>query len=296
MEIIIEIGTDEQKEKIKGELLEIQRILKFEKLENLIKKIIIPKNFDKTIKDISQEKEYKSFRKELDQYAMGKLVWENGSAILVFQNLIFTENFDTQVRYVLYFHEVYHAISHYLMPIKNYTDLRTKELIQRMNILFDEYFANRHALAISNKAFESKTDRFKKFIDQSRCFANSFMKGKLFYKKIRKGIIKFKCHLIPISELINTISPLIESVSLDLVYFMSYYDNFDYLSKYFNKLKRSKFYNKRTEKLIQYFREKYKKNDLNLIDGAEIMENYLLNFGIRFENQSEGLYCHVYFI
>ena len=296
MEIIIEIGTEEQKKKIRKELLEIERILNIKKFDNLIKKIIIPKNFDKTIRSISKDKEYKSFRKEMDQYAMAKLVWENGSAVLVFQNLIFTENFDTQVRYIFYFHEVYHAISYYLMPKKNYVDLRIKELIQLMNILFDEYFANRHALAIAGKAFESKTDRFTKFIDGSRHFANSFMNENLFYKKIRKTIIKFKCHLIPISVLIRTISPLIRSASLDLIYFMSYYDNFDYLAKYFNRLKKSRFYNMKTEKLLQYFREKYKKNDLNVEDGIEVMENYVLNFGIRFEDRSEGLYCHVWFI
>ena len=296
MEIIIEIGTEEQKKKIRKELLEIERILNIKKFDNLIKKIIIAKNFDKTIRNISKDKEYKSFRKEMDQYAMAKLVWENGSAVLVFQNLIFTENFDTQVRYVLYFHEVYHAINYYLMPKKNYVDLRIKELIQLMNILFDEYSANRHALAIAGKAFESKTDRFTKFIDGSRHFANAFMNENLFYKKIQKTIIKFKCHLIPISVLIRTISPLIRSASLDLIYFMSYYDNFDYLAKYFNRLKKSRFYNMKTEKLLQYFREKYKKNDLDLEDGIEIMEDYVLNFGIRFEDRSEGLYYYVWFI
>jgi len=296
MEIIIEIGTEEQKKKIRKELLEVERILKIKKFDNLIRKIIIPNNFDKTIRNISKDKKYKSFRKGMDQYAMGKSIWENASAVLVFQNLIFTEIFDTQIRYVFYFHEVHHAISHYLMPVTNYANLRIKELMQLMNILFDEYFANRYGLAIANKAFESKTDRFKQFIDGSKHFANSFMNENVFYKKIRKTIIKSKCHLIPISELIRTISPLVRSASLDLVYFTSYYDNFDYLAKCFNRLKKSRFYNMKTERLLQYFREKYKKNDLNLMDGIEVMENYLLNFGIRFEDRSEGLCCHVRFI
>ena len=44
---------------------------------------------------------------------------------------------------------------------------------------------------------------------------------------------------------------------------------------------------------MDYFKNKYEKKENDLSDGIELIRDYLINFGVRFEDRSEGGYIYV---
>ena len=103
MKIIVEIGTDEQKELIKEEIYYILSEYKEEAFE-----IVIPENFDEHIQNKLSDYRFQSYRSSLNQLVMGKLIGENH---LVFNPILYTEFFNATIRTTYFLHEYHHIIN-----------------------------------------------------------------------------------------------------------------------------------------------------------------------------------------
>lgn len=297
MHKIVQIGTKRQKELIKNELTFFEKFLEVNKLDYLIYKIIIPKDFDDTVQRLTGNKHFKSVRREVGQIVMGKTIKKDEQFILVFPRYIFSEDFDNQIRFIYYLHELNHTIIKIQSPKKSNVDLRINELLNSLIFLYDEYYVNRKAIEVTNTLFESKSELFLKHIkEMPKSYIENLAKKGFYYRKIKRDILKFKLWLLSIDELISHIQPLIKSFSLYLLYFFSYYDNFESLIEFPRKLNSCKFYNNKTKELINYFRTKYRNDEFDLENDVNLIENYLFNFGLKLENTKEGLYYHVHFL
>lgn len=113
MEVIIEVGTDEQKILIAKELELLGMIIgNFNPPLNLTR-FIIPDDFDGKVKEIENISRYQSKRglERNEVTALAKISPDgNGYAILV-SPLLYTTFFDTQIRYFIFLHELSHIIN-----------------------------------------------------------------------------------------------------------------------------------------------------------------------------------------
>src|SRR5947207_2838236 len=106
VEIIVEIGTDEQKKLITTELEAVTTAVKnYPDLR--LYKIIIPSDFDATVNKLQDTTNFSSLRGHL---TIGKNIkYKDGTAI-VFSPFIYTDAHDSNSRCFLYMHEIMHVI------------------------------------------------------------------------------------------------------------------------------------------------------------------------------------------
>jgi hypothetical protein len=98
MDIIVEIGTDEQKQLIENELSIFKQISAISDPPTTITKVIVAKDFDETVNKLQNSDRYQSTRR--NHVALAKNVITQDGLCLVFSPAIFTEeqdNFTTDV-------------------------------------------------------------------------------------------------------------------------------------------------------------------------------------------------------
>ncbi|MEW6455828.1 MAG: hypothetical protein AB1410_03820 [Acidobacteriota bacterium] len=160
-DIFIEIGTSEQKELMTSEIKNFLDIIgKIFKIWFDI--LLIPKNFEQTVRDLTFNHEYSTKRGRIN--AQAKFIKNNGEKILVLSPEIFTEAYDTQVRFHLYFHETNHFINSIEKP--NYKELSISEQVymENISVFYEEYCAERFSLAICEKLFSTKSVKYVEYI------------------------------------------------------------------------------------------------------------------------------------
>jgi hypothetical protein len=58
-------------------------------------------------------------------------------------------------------------------------------------------------------------------------------------------------------------------------------------------LLKSPFVNEKTFALMDYYKVKKEKNEVDLFDGMDFIVAFMTNFGVRFEDTQQGPWCHV---
>jgi len=136
MEIIVEIGSEEQKDKIKSEIFEFFQPM-FSELASL-KKIIVTDNFD-SIVEKNGAYTYSAKRDDLNQEAVAKVLSiDRESKILVISSVFYSNKFDNFCRYVFFLHEIVHIVND-RVDIECLT--KNDQYLNTINILLDEYIA-----------------------------------------------------------------------------------------------------------------------------------------------------------
>jgi hypothetical protein len=290
LEVIVEVGTEEQKDLIKSEIYSIYGSLDELDISIDLYQVIIPIDFEKTIRDLSGNKSYTQCR---GQVAIAKIVNVPQGVSIVFSPWIYNEQYDYQVRVIWYIHELFHAINKKRFPSRE-TDYVSKNIfyLDNMYPLFDEYYANRKSFCIVEVIAKPRTFYLNKFINTTFSGHVKSLLNYDYYSLIKKQIYLFRLHG-NVRHFIDQVSPFYDEASKDIVYAYSYIDHFSKLKRIEPLLSKSEMVNNKAIVLIDYFRNKYATDDFNLEDGLEIMEEYMTNFGMRFKDTPEGLYCSV---
>jgi hypothetical protein len=108
LEIIVEAGTDDQKDAIISEINSVYSFLDKYRTSLNLYQVIVPANFEQTIRDISDDQTYNAI---LGQIAIAKIVDVPEGVSIVFSPWIYIEQYDFQVRVIWYIHELFHAIN-----------------------------------------------------------------------------------------------------------------------------------------------------------------------------------------
>jgi len=118
MEIIVEIGTDDQRRQIREELYLFSDIIQELKLPIKISQILVASNFDKTVNELQNTKNYRSTRgiSSSSITAVAKIVDIDDGFAIVISPLLFTEEHDSQTRCFVYLHEMAHIINKQKVP------------------------------------------------------------------------------------------------------------------------------------------------------------------------------------
>ncbi len=294
MEVIVEVGTEEEKDAIISEINFIYGFL--DECEPTVKlhQVIVPIDFQKTIRDLTGDKSYMAIR---GQIVAAKTVNIPQGVSIVFSRFIYcNKQYDFQVRLIYYMHELSHAIN-----MKRFRGVDTDSpsrmtYLSQIYILFDEYFANRNSFRVMDDVFKQKTRYLMRFLNGTFAgHVRSLLKDD-YYLRIREEVYSFYSHNSSIKQFMNNLTPIFDEASKDIVYAFSYIDHFPRLKRIQPALNKSKIINKKTIALIELFRQKYEADDLSLEDGLGIMQNYMDNFGMRFKDTPEGLSCSVLYM
>lgn len=294
MDIIIEIGTEEQKELISKELSIIKKISRDFNPPPPITQIIVPEDFERKVNDILGVEHYKSQRG--GHLVIAKNVPTEDGIILLFSKEskeLYTELHDNQTRLQTYIHEFIHAFNKLRFPKISENPTAANIYFGIIYTLFDEYDANRKSFKITEKVYPQLSHRYKSI--HALClkrFVKIICDDSLHLKKLRKEIVKFKSHN-NVDLFLERTKDLVDEVSKSIIYIYSYLDCNYKLKKNKALLEKSYFINDKTIALIDFFRLKYEKEDNNLFDGRKIIEDFMTNFGFRFEDTPKGIYFHI---
>ena len=290
MKITIEVGTEEQKELIRQELLFIAELC--ETIENppKITGIWVPSDFDNTVNILQGTTDYVSERGHL---AVAKNVIQEQGTALVFSPLLFTDSHDNQTRLQIYLHEFWHTLNKQIFPEIPKDSLAKYEYFQTIYILYDEYSANRKSFELTEKGFPNASDRYKRLTRNSVTgFLRDIIKAEKHYQYILKEIFKFRLHA-NVSLFLKNTRDIFDLIAKSLVYFYSYVHHYQKHERLIKFLNGSKFVDENAFSLVDFLKTKYEEGDTDLVDGLIYLKNFMKKFGIEFEDKPEGLYCHV---
>ena len=289
MEIIIEIGTKEQKKLIREELFIIEQLLDQIDLDLNITKLIIPSNFESKINQLLGITSYKAIRRSQAAYA--RTLFLRDGISLVFSPFLYTIEFDYHIRLSFYLHEFFHAFNKVRFPQLLALQKAEDIYLTIIYALFDEYYALR-------KSFETLATLNELSFIFKRCNYVYFKRhidliiSREYFYELQYEIRKFRCHG-NVDYFLNKTKILTDEISKALINIFSYLDSCRKLKRIEPFLSRSVFVNDATLNLIDYFREKYKNCEIDLTDGIPLIEMFICNFGIKFEDIPEGIYCNV---
>jgi len=290
LEILVEIGTSEQQRSINGEFKIIGKISNSLN-PALIEKIIVPCDFRKTVNQIQNISSFKSDRGQ-KQNVIAKTIELNDSCVLIFSPILYTEGWDNQTRMSIYLHETMHAINYRTFPKSIAKSPSYNRLFANLYTLYDEYYVNRRSFEIIDCGYPNKSKIFDDFIRGNfKSFLQSLNDNR-YYEKIKSEINLFRIHRNK-DLFLKEVSDIFDAAAKTIVYIYSYIDHFDFAKSQENLINKSNFINKKTKYLINFYRSKYLKDEFDLISGVDLMEDFLTNFGMKFEDRKVGEHCYV---
>jgi hypothetical protein len=293
MDIFVEIGTEDQKELIKSELLLIETILDICQSLAKVKQVIVPQNFDAKIDELLNTNSlYKSQRET--QVAVAKVLKFDDGITIIINPLLYTIGYDGQIRLLIYIHETFHAINGDRFPIIQSQSPSDRRNLSNLNVMYDEYCAVRISLEIVEKNFLSKSQLYKRHVSAAfKSQIRALINEKIYYEKIKREILRFRLFLTNIEQHLEVVGSIFDQAIKDIAYSYAYIDYKPRNKRFEPILLKSKFINNNSRLLIEFIRSKYQDNDFDLIGGLNLMANVMTNFGLKFEDIPTGEYCHV---
>ena len=288
MEITIEIGTPEDQEKIHQELmLFFSESLISDYIIN-ISQVIVPADFDVEINKLQGTTDYVSNRGVI---AMARNVNLGDSNAIVLSPYLYTAYHDVQTRLYIYLHEIKHIFNEKSFPQILDNSGSRKIYFENLYTLFDEYTADRWALEVLESIIPTKTARWNEFIRNFASGFSSLINDNQHYEKIKTEIELFRQH----SDIIlfeKNIQQDFHNVAISITHAIAIVDHDPHIMP-LDDLMQSRFVNEKTLSLMRFLKTKYQEQIYDLQDGLDIIIDFMTNFGMKFEDIPEGIYCHV---
>jgi hypothetical protein len=288
LEIIIEIGTPENQAQIRQELMLFSSVVSSSNNLLNISKVIVPADFDAKVNELQGTSDYKSNRGVV---ALARNVNLGESVAIVLSPLLYTAYFDAQIRLYISLHEIKHVYNR-----KSFLEISAdsgsrKIYLENLYTLFDEYIADRWALEVFDKVIPTKTVRWNEYIRDSALGFSSSINDRQFYIKIKTEIESFRHH----SDIVlfqENIHQSFHNVAISLVHAFAIAD-YDSRIMSLADLMQSHFVNEKTLSLMGLFKIKYQEQIYDIHDDLNLIIDFMTNFGMKFEDTPQGIYCHV---
>lgn len=294
MDIIVEIGTLEQQGLIRQELRMFEICCEEIPGLSVLEKVVVPLDFDKTVNDLEGFSSYVSDRGR--HIGIARIVEKNGRFVIVINPVVYTGKNDSHIRYFYFFHELMHVLNG--VDVKPRDDESTVISRKRVNlaIFFDEYCANRSALEVHSRFFPSPSFVFKRrLIFDFNSYLTFLVDDSEYYSIFCELIWNFRTRKIDVNSFLRNVKEPFDQVLKTVAYVFAYIDSCPHFAKREGFLvDNSNFVNYKTLALIDYVRGKFAANDFDVSDGLDLMEDFMTNFGMRFDDLGDGgEYLHV---
>ena len=228
LEVIVEIGNKKQKELVKKEisdiLIPLQDLLKdSEKNINRIKKIIIPKDLEKAIREHTNRSTYKIKRHNVE--VIGKSIKKKSGTTILLSNFLYTKEFDTQLRFLVISHEIAHEIFEEGLHF-DHINADKKQISEYLfNKAYEEYRAERFAFSLVNLLIPQKSDLFVKYINDKINNEKTVLEDEYFTLSFNTNIQNHIDGKINLEDCFNNIVDFIEEYLTLFFYYYSLYDS-----------------------------------------------------------------------
>lgn len=293
MEIIIEIGTPEQKELIAQELKFLEIVPQQVHPPINITRIIVTADFDQRVNEIQGTSTYRSNRglENNGVSTIGKMIKDGDGYAIVVSPLLYSETYDIQVRYFILLHELAHVINQRDFPPIP-TDTYVNNLYtHNIYTFYDEYYADRLAYHLCDTLFPEKSKFREKHTNNDTQGYLNLLTSPQYYETIKAEIEAFRTHA-NVDEFLKKVTPNFDIVGIILAHTYAIHHQFP--GKIAEaELAKSKFVNEKTVRLMEYMAKKYNEKSVDLSDGRELIIGFMTNFGMMFEHRDYGAYCHV---
>jgi hypothetical protein len=292
MDITVEIGTPEQQAIIRQELSILEHVCDYFDPPLPLRELIVPCDFDATINRIQERTSFKSER--MHGIVAAKTIYWQEDATIVLSPSLYAELYDVQVRLVFCLHEVLHIHNWRRFPQLLEWSTIPVYYFKNLYILYDEYWADRSALAIGDGFFPQKSDIFQKHVrNVVQGFIETLTDDSTSYDIIKQEILGFRRHG-DITRFLRSIDEVFDGIIKAMIHAYAYIDHFQLFADQEAAMQTSKFVNDRARGLIDFMRSKYEEDSVDLLDGIPLVEAFMSNFGVRFEILPSGqIYCHV---
>lgn len=285
MEIEVQIGDSEIKKQIIEEVSIV--IGDYYDKENGEPKYLIPNDFNQAVAKLTYDQTYQSSRSNVNHLVLGKTIRDKG--VIVINPVLFTENFDFQIRSTIYHHEYFHFL--YKLENINY-DLNTKQgqIKSFLDFYLEEFGALRHGIKASKDSFTKASDKLAWFLNLEAEGHYKNLKNKAVYFKFFSEIIfKYKHHQIQLEDFLRQLFPRIRSYTLELLSFSAYSEGLN--DKLSFEIEDDELFTKKSRTIIGILK-RYRSREIENIN----IDKYLEIFGISLKDTDEGLWWGVDFI
>lgn len=295
MGIIVEIRTPEEQILIKQEIQYFLNITNQLNLPRQIIEVVIPSDFQESVRSITNNDRYKSIRAVGDQSitVMAKLIETGEGFVIVLSPDLYSAWYDSSTRAFIFFHEVIHVRNIDLLPDLEIDGPVTIEMQNLSNLrkLFDEYVADRQAYEVVDIMFNPPSPFWEDFLSASAEGFRDTYRAKSYYDAILSEVKKFRYHA-DVDRFLQQIKPSLDNVAILTAHAFAFAHQFPEKLNLENS-PGGFFLASSTIALYEYFKIKFDNGDYDLSDGCEIIARYFELFGFRFEDRENGLYCHI---
>lgn len=289
MEIIVEIGTQEDQELIRAELDLISLVTSQTNNIINISKVIVPSDFDAKVNELQRTLDYRSHRGVV---VLAKNVnLEDGDAIVMSPLLYTSGYFDAQVRLFILLHEMVHTLNKNSFPKSSCISGSEGIYIRNLYTLYDEYVADRLALTILDNALSIKTTNWNKYISDYSLDISLMINDPKYYENIKTEIDIFR-HTADVAHFLKNIDENFHNVAICIAHLFAISHHYSYVSPS-ETLSQSHFVNEKTTAIMNFFNGKHQERAYDVNDGFDLMVEFMTNFGMKFKDLPEGIYCEV---
>jgi len=292
MEFIIECGTHEQQQQLEEELLGFSSIANAVMPTVKISRIIVSPNFDDWVNKLQGTSTYKSAIRggDLPLRAWARMIWtEKEGVSFVLSPLIYTEGNDTQVRMFVYVHESAHVVNRLYFSKPPLESTARSVYLTIAYDSFDEYRADRVAYQAVGTVFPRRSEYWRNFIANQFARFVSLVNDPDYYTLIEmeSEATRYSANM---NQFLLSIMPSVSELISSTVHAFAlahHYPEFTLDDVY----RRSRFVNEKTTALMEFFKNKYEKEEYDPDDELPLIKAYLTSFGIMFQDSVDGLQC-----
>jgi len=296
--IIIKVFSDAQKQIIKQEINNFIKIIN-KAVKGWFDAVIIPEDFEQEVRKLTSQDDYSAKRGV--HFASAKFITSDYGKTLVISPWLYTETFDTQIRFHVFFHET----NHFLCSL-NKTDFSNlsksnRAYMENMSVFYEDYCSERFSLSLCGKLFSmSLSDEF--FSKKSQlylkhlknCYGgylDSISDSQKFLSNIRKVLNDFKYHA-DAERFLKDIFLIIEPAILSFFYISAFEKVLpDIAEKSISKLS-APFNQPPSIEMVNLCHESYPEN-LNPDKDINKIKRFISQFGFEFKDYPLGLFVKI---
>lgn len=245
-----------------------------------LKKIIIAKEFNKTINEIEGGNNYYSKRYRGEAIAR-ILKLKDESYCIVFSLIYFwgLMEFGPEIAQLYFVHEFGHIINENKIDLNDYKNDPSFNDLNILHYMYNEY----SAFLISSLTFKNPiSQELKKYLlDNFKIYIDELNDPKKLYYPLREAFHEYNFGMIDYNNLFKRIGEPMNTLIRTISYLFGYLDSFSFLQKKMDENKKILFINKYTFDLINRFRNWFETDRVNIREGLEDFMKFYGNLFIQ---------------
>lgn len=289
----MEIGSEEQKKLIEYEFKFIELVAQQLDPPLIITKVIVASDFDRAVNAIEGNNNFKSSRgTESHGISTSAKICKDGDGYtIVVSPIFYIDPFDNIIRFFVFNHELVHIINRRDFPPLPDDSYVRNLYAANIYALYDEYYADRLAFDITDNVYPEKSQQWTDWVKSEIEGFIELVNDLSYYDTFREEIKSFRSHA-DVDLFLRNIRPSYDVVSTVLSHLFAEYHRYPEFVSSADLLK-SPFVNEKTFALADYFKKKFEESSIELLDGLDIVREFMTNFGVKFEHRDYGSYCYV---